>query len=57
MMDVEETNFNVENSRCIPSGWECDGEDDCGDNSDEEECGSGGEPGVKVYFHSENVKL
>ncbi|KAJ8922708.1 hypothetical protein NQ315_007743 [Exocentrus adspersus] len=31
--------FGCESGLCIPKGWKCDGEDDCGDNSDEEKCG------------------
>lgn len=36
--------FQCNNTLCKPLGWKCDGEDDCGDNSDEnpEECGEEG---------------
>ena len=31
--------FHCDNGRCIPSSYQCDYLDDCGDNSDEEGCG------------------
>ena len=30
--------FVCDNAVCIPSIWECDSVDDCGDNSDEDHC-------------------
>ena len=30
--------YQCNNNKCINASWKCDGEDDCGDNSDEQNC-------------------
>lgn len=36
--ECEEDEFHCQNGYCIRSLWHCDGDNDCGDNSDEQ-CG------------------
>ena len=42
--------FLCQNGKCIPAVWECDHDDDCGDNSDEPEfCG--------IYFCTLHITI
>ena len=34
----EPNEFRCNNNRCAMKIWRCDGDDDCGDNSDESNC-------------------
>lgn len=34
----EQDHFQCQNRECVPNFWKCDGQDDCGDDSDESSC-------------------
>ena len=38
--DCPEDKFKCKSGSCIPIAWHCDTDDDCGDGSDELNCGS-----------------
>lgn len=40
--------FQCRSGHCIPLRWRCDADADCMDGSDEEACGTGGEPAARL---------
>ena len=37
--ECDDSEFQCNTGECITSSWKCDYYDDCGDNSDEQDCG------------------
>ena len=48
-MFCKESEFTCYNSECIPKDWKCDGEDNCDNSSDENNC-PGEKNVVDKYF-------
>lgn len=46
MPECDSHEFQCKRGNCINAAWTCDGDDDCGDSSDEENCGK--TPGKKI---------
>ena len=44
--------FSCKNNRCVLNKWKCDGQNDCGDNSDEDPavCSTGKAKHACVFF-------
>lgn len=46
----EPNEFQCSNKRCVPKNWRCDSDNDCGDESDEQDCATN-PPGFLCQYH------
>ena len=55
-MECEEGEFRCKNEKCIRERYKCDHDDDCGDNSDEEDCGEYGSASEYVKRYNKEYR-
>lgn len=48
--------FSCSNGKCVPASYQCDGVDDCYDNSDEANCGTNSNIFIQFAVHLQAVK-
>ncbi|KAK6052311.1 Low-density lipoprotein receptor domain class A [Cooperia oncophora] len=53
LRQCEPNEFKCQNQRCVQKMWLCDGDDDCGDSSDEQNCVSGKKACVNAQLKTE----
>lgn len=56
-IECEPSQFQCGNGRCIPSVWQCDGDVDCTDESDENTCGESMFVCVKPRVHAKALRV
>ena len=49
--------FHCGNGRCIPSEYRCDGDNDCGDHTDEDSCGKSTLDSDQYVIHESTVYI
>lgn len=48
--------FRCQNNNCVPEHWRCDGQSDCGDNTDEQNCSKSLVFGLLITLEGMNLE-